>query len=150
MPDPIQLAREAASLDEQQLQSFACELARVRSGRHQGAASGPPHHPSKDQVASWLAREHFSADPAITDIWYLPGNAPDREIRFLENNALLAGLNEQEVIPIDFGFEVEGLNYQLLVADVAPTQWERLQNGALPLPPNWTLEDYRHFRRGQL
>jgi hypothetical protein len=149
MADPIQLAREAALLDEQQLQVFACELARARTGRQISEAGGLPQNPSKDQVALWLAREHFSADPAITDIWYLPGNAPAREIRFIESNALLAGLHEQDVIPIDFGFDVQGLNYQLLVADAAPNQWEQLQSGTLPLPPNWTLEGCRHFRRGQ-
>ena len=62
---------------------------------------------------------------------------------------LLTGLPDEDIIPVDFGFDVEGLNYTLLVVDVTPDQWQRLQAGALPLPEHWTLHDLRHFGYAQ-
>ena len=144
MSDPRQLAQQAGSLDERQWQVFLENLSQVRSQHNQAQGVNLPKSPSRDQVAEWLAKQHFAADPGITDVWYLP-DSPEQEIRLIEVNALLTGLSDEDIIPVDFGFDVEGLNYTLLVVDVTPDQWQRLQAGALPLPEHWTLRDLRHF-----
>jgi len=141
MTDPHQLAEQVGSLDDRQWRVFLDDLVHARSQRNQSEAIDLPKNPSRDQVAAWIARKHLAADPGITDVWHLPGNASEREIRLVEVNALLAELPNEEIIPIDFGFNVEGSVFSLLVLDVTPDQWERLQAGALPLPATWTLQD---------
>ena len=87
MSDPHQLAQQAGSLDERQWQVFLDDLAQVRSQHSQSQSGSLPKSPSRDQVAEWLAKQHFAADPGITDVWYLPDNSPEQEIRLIEVNA---------------------------------------------------------------
>lgn len=148
MNDPHQLAQQAGLLDERQWHVFLDDLAQVRSQHNQSQSVNLPKSPSRDQVAEWLAIQHYAADPGITDVWYLR-DSPKQEIRLIEVNTLLTGLSDEDIIPVDFGFDVEGLNYTLLVVDVTPDQWKRLQAGALPLPEHWTLNDSRHFGYAQ-
>ena len=102
-------------------------VAEVRSQRGQSGVADPPKDATRDQVAEWIARKHLAVDTGITDVWYLPDNAPGHEIRLVEVNALLAGLPDEDVAPVDFGFNVDGLHFILLVVDVTPSQWERIQ-----------------------
>ena len=40
----------------------------------------------RDIMARWYATEHLKTDPGIVSVYYLPTNAGEREIRFVEVN----------------------------------------------------------------
>ena len=96
----------------------------------------------RDAMAKWYAREHLKTDPGIRLVGYLPKNAPEREIRFIEVNDLIGELRDDALEPIDFGVDTGMENeHKLFVLDVTPGQWERIKDGSLPLPSDWSLED---------
>jgi hypothetical protein len=100
----------------------------------------------RDQMAAWYANRHLETDTGVVEIHYLPDNAPEREIRFLEVNDQITETTLME--PIDFGVDVGGANnHVLLVLDVTPTQWARICSGELPLPSGWSLVSQRAFPR---
>ncbi len=100
----------------------------------------------RDAQARWYAREHLKADPGVREIYYLPTNAPDREIRFLEINDLLADRSGDLLEPIDFGVDTGSESeHKLLVLDVTPSQWELIGRSSLPLPNGWSLDDATVF-----
>lgn len=101
----------------------------------------------RDGLAHWYAQRHFETDEGVAQIFFLPTNAPDREIRFLEVNRMIAGTTPLE--PIDFGVDIRGADgHTLNVLDVTPSQWEAIRRGELPLPAGWTLDGSREFGRG--
>ena len=92
-------------------------------------------------TAHWHAEQHLKTDPGIRSIYYLPTGAPEREIRLIEVNELIAARNDDALEPIDFGVEFGSeTEHQLLVLDVTPSQWDRISESALPLPPGWSLD----------
>jgi hypothetical protein len=92
----------------------------------------------RDRFAKWYAKRHFDTDIGVEQIYYLPTNAPAREIRFLEVNRLIAETMSPE--PIDFGVDIGGAEpHTLYVFDVTPAQWEAIQKGEMKLPAGWTL-----------
>lgn len=100
----------------------------------------------RDSVARWYAGEHLRTDPGIVAVYYLPTNAGEREIRFIEINQLLSNRNEAALEPIDFGVDFGTENeHKLFVLDVTPEQWEQLKQGRMHLPPNWSLADAVDF-----
>lgn len=100
----------------------------------------------RDSMARWYASQHLKTDPGIRSINFLPANAADREIRFIEINELLADRSDEALEPIDFGVDT-GMEseHRLFVLDVTPGQWERIRQFSLALPPGWSLEDAVHF-----
>ena len=101
----------------------------------------------RDSLAKWYAVEHLKTDPGIREVYFLPMNAGEREIRFVEINTLIGELEDEALAPIDFGVDF-GLESQhkLLVLDVTPAQFERIRQSSLPLPAGWSLEDAIPFR----
>ena len=95
----------------------------------------------RDATAMWYAREHLKTDPGVREIYYLPSNAPDHEIRFVEVNDMIAEQTDDALEPVDFGVD-RGMDseHALLVLDVTPSQWDRIRTGSLKLPPTWSLE----------
>ena len=95
----------------------------------------------RDSMARWYAKQHLKTDPGIRSVYYLPTNAPDREIRFVEINELLADRNDDTLEAIDFGVDT-GMEseHKLFVLDVTPGQWVRISESSLPLPPGWSLD----------
>lgn len=94
----------------------------------------------RDSIARWYAKQHRKTDPAISGIYYLPGNAPEREIRFVEVNTMIAELTG-ELEPVDFGVDRGTPNEHLLcILDVTPSQWDRINAATLPLPAGWSLQ----------
>ncbi len=116
----------------------------IRS-RALGTPADPPSG-QRDEVVSWLAVQHFALSPEITDIYYLRTGAPEKEIRLLEVNRLV-GHPEDEIEAVDFGFDIEGLDYRLLVADISPAEHQRLASGTLKLPGGWALQGAWHWSR---
>lgn len=101
-------------------------------------------------MASWYARQHVKTDPGIRSVFYLPSNAPDREIRLIEVNELVGEREDDTLEPIDFGVDrgMEG-EHTLLILDLTPRQWARIQESSLPLPATWSLENYVKLPRGR-
>jgi len=121
------------------------EASRLRRKRAQAPA--PPSGKDRDEVADWVARRHFIADSGIQEVWYLPREAPLDEIRLLELNDRLAG-TEYSTEAIDFGLDVEGARFRLLVADITSEQLEQIKKDPSRLPSGWSLEGSRIWRRG--
>jgi len=100
----------------------------------------------RDAMAKWYATQHHKTDPGIRSVYYLPTDAPEREIRLIEVNELIADINDDALEPIDFGVDtgMEG-EHKLFVLDVTPSQWDRIQQGLLALPQGWSLENHVIF-----
>lgn len=100
----------------------------------------------RDSMARWYAKEHLKTDPGIVAVYYLPTNAGDREIRFVEVNKLIGNRNDDMLEPIDFGIDT-GMEtaHKLYVLDVTPEQWDRILTRQLGLPRTWSLENVVRF-----
>jgi hypothetical protein len=103
---------------------------------------------NRDEMAQWYAQRHLSTDPGIRMVYYLPAGSPEREIRFLEVNELLAVREGDPLEPIDFGVDIGGEDaHTLMVLDVTPAQWDNIRNHTLSLPHGWSLDGAIPFRR---
>jgi hypothetical protein len=111
------------------------------------AEEAPAGAPDRDTVASWLARKHLAIDPGIAEIYYLP--APAIEIRFIEVNRLLpiADPPDRQFRFIDFGLDIDGLDFSLFVIDMTLDQWQKVPAGEFRLPEGWAFEPHTVFRR---
>jgi hypothetical protein len=116
------------------------------ASRKRPQAAPTPAGTGRDDVAAWLAKRHFIADTGIREVWYLPGGAPPDEIRLLELNDRF-GNGRSDVEPIDFGLDVGGAKFHLLVADVSTDQLERIRQDPSSLPRGWTLDGTMVWRR---
>jgi len=96
---------------------------------------------NRDSMARWYAEEHLKTDPGIDAVYYLPTNADEREIRFVEVNHLIGDCNDDALEPIDFGIDM-GTDHahSLMVLDVTPSQWSRILAKQLALPSDWSLD----------
>ena len=94
-----------------------------------------------------MAKKHFITDTAIREIWYLPQGSPPEEIRFLELNDRLAGA-ASDVQAMDFGLDIEGASFRLLVADITSEQIHEIKNNPVRLPSGWSLDGGMVWRRG--
>lgn len=103
---------------------------------------------NRDSLAKWYAKQHLKTDPAVRSIYYLPTDAPEREIRFIEVNELIADINDDALEPIDFGVDT-GMEsaHKVFILDVTPRQWTRIRqlSLSLPLPQGWSLKGAKHF-----
>lgn len=92
------------------------------------------------KMAKWYAKYHADTDLGIQEIWYLPKNANEREIRLLEVNDAI--VEQKTLEPIDFGMD-RGMDteHQLNILDVTPGQWKKIQGKKLVLPDDWQLDD---------
>jgi hypothetical protein len=103
------------------------------------------NHDIEKLVAS-IVQEHFDLEEDLAQIiWLQKGTAS--EIRLLEVNRNTAVTGMVEV----FGFAPSAdVPYPLRIAEITPEEWERVQNGEIALPENWTLEDAEIFTREQV
>ena len=102
----------------------------------------------RDGLAKWYARRHYHTDPGVRDVYHLPGNAPDREIRLLEINGLIPDRSPPALEPVDFGVnDSDADGHTLVVLDVTPSEWDSIRAGCLHLPPGWTLDGQQHLPR---
>lgn len=100
----------------------------------------------RDSAAAWYAQRHFETDSGVEHIYYLPTNAPPREIRLLEVNHLISEMTPPE--PIDFGVAIDGVErHTLYVLDLTPAQWKAVQKRQLSLPAGWTLDGLKELDR---
>ena len=149
MPNPVELARQAESLDEVQWLDFLDELDEVSRRRRQRPPEPDPPSADREVVAAWVVRQHFAADSAIREVCYLPEGAPADEIRLIEVNDRHAGpeLVNGSIEAIDFGLQLQNRAFRLLVADVTSEQLEQIRAGTLTLPDGWNLARSQTWRR---
>ena len=101
---------------------------------------------NRDSQARWYAKQHLNTDPGVVEVHYLPANADEREIRFVEVNRLIGDRSDDSLEPIDFGIDTGTENaHRLFVLDVTPNQWSRIQKNTLRLPGNWSLEGQQTY-----
>ena len=105
-----------------------------------------PEQKDRDSVAAWVARQHIIVDGGVREVWYLPEGAPSDEIRLLELNDRVLG-DESSIEPFDYGLDVDGASFRLMVADVTTDQMDQIKKKAQPLPPGWTLDGNKVWRR---
>lgn len=99
-------------------------------------------------MARWYAKEHLKTDPGVVAVYYLPKNAGDREIRFIEVNELISDRTDDAVVPIDFGVDMGTDDaHRLFVVDVTPKQWKRIKSKKLRLPKDWSIEGAIEFAK---
>jgi hypothetical protein len=106
---------------------------------------------SRAQVAEWVAKRHMGADGGIHQVWFLQLGSPEGEIRLLEVSERFTG-EAAKIEPIDFGLDIEGAKYKLLVADVSVEQLEKIKTDpAKSLPNDWKIDGALIWgRRGRL
>ncbi len=144
---PAELARQVEHLDDEDWYDFLDELDEVSRRRSKREPEPPePAGKSRDEVAAWVAKKHFIADSGIREVWHLPKGSPPGEIRLLDVCDRLAG-PDGKVEAIDFGLNVHGAPFCLLVADVTRDQLEQLKRDPSRLPPGWSLEGNQIWRR---
>lgn len=102
----------------------------------------------RDRLATWYAMRHLSVDDAIRDVFYLPTDAPDREIRLVEVVDDGVPAETDPLVPVDFGVDIgsDG-EHSLLVIDVSVEDWERVKTGDLALPAGWRIDGARPTRK---
>jgi hypothetical protein len=102
----------------------------------------------RDALARWYAKRHLDLDSGVVEIYYLPTDAPDREVRLLEVNRMIPEQSDAALEPIDFGVDTGGVEgHTLVILDVTPRQWGDIENGRLALPPSWRLDGSIRFKR---
>ncbi|MDZ4848043.1 MAG: hypothetical protein SGI77_02010 [Pirellulaceae bacterium] len=104
---------------------------------------------NRDTLARWYAQQHLKTDLGITEVIYLPCEANDREIRFVEiNETMLDDGKSRQLIPVDFGVDMGTENeHSLWVLDVSSSQWTAIEKGRISLPHGWKLQSLQSFKR---
>ena len=148
MSNPTELARQVEQLDNEQWYDFLDQLDEISRRRPQTDSESKPEGSSRDEVAAWVARKHLVADSSIREVWYLPCGAPTGEIRLLERSDRL-GIAGPRAEAIEFGLEVDGGRFELLVADVSSELLDLIRQDASLLPAGWSLEGNTIWRRGK-
>lgn len=120
------------------------EAARERQKRRPEAEEPPSG--ARDDVAKWVAKQHFVADTGIREVWYLPRESPADEIRLLEvNDRFIPG--DETVDAMEFGLDVGGAPFRLSIADITTDQLEGIKRGQTRLPSGWSLDGGLVWRR---
>lgn len=145
--DYLKLRPDVREMDEEDYFQFLDDIddaARERNRRPE-----PPDEPTstqRDDVAAWVARKHLVTDPSIREVWYLPENAPEKDIRLLEVSER-APLNGESVDTLAYGLALDKARYRLVIADVTGEQLEQIQKYVGDLPEGWSLENAKHWKR---
>ena len=102
--------------------------------------NNPTQGSNRDQIAEWVADRHMGADGGIHHVWFLPSGSPEDEIRLLEVSERFTG-EAAKIEPIDFGLDVDGAKYKLLVADVSEEQLGKIKADPVKsLPKDWKID----------
>ncbi|WP_459555640.1 hypothetical protein [Lacunimicrobium album] len=100
----------------------------------------------RDKLADFYAKQHLLADPSISDVFYLPNQSPNRDIRLVEINTWAGDSIHQTLEPVDFAVDFgTELEHTLRVVDVTPAEWQSVLTGELKLPDDWSLDGRIHY-----
>lgn len=101
--------------------------------------------------ARHYALNHMDVDPGTMQVYFLPDQAPEREIRLVEINDSMVEREAASREALDFGVDVDADSpARLIVVDLTPGQWTRVTSGELPLPDGWSLDGAVAFGRDDL
>ena len=105
-----------------------------------------PESFDRDKMAEFYAKRHKEVDAAIKHVYYLPDDAPEREIRLVEVTDPRSGTAGPDFEPIDFGVDIgtDG-EHKLIVVDGDTEQWNEALTGERKLPPGWSLKGHREL-----
>lgn len=112
------------------------EAARARNGRDYDPE--PPVDSPVGEIARWIARRQMNTDASISRIVYLPGAAPQDEIRLIAVNDRLASANPK---PFTVGTELSGRAFKLRILDVDTERFLSAQRDPKLLPDGWSLNN---------
>lgn len=97
--------------------------------------------PDKDEFAAELAQAHFTVEPDIVAIYRVVAQEreqrPSEPVKLLEVNAKTppAGIR-----PVHFGPDpAAGIHHGLVVIEITPEEYARLERGELSLPEGWSV-----------
>lgn len=135
-PVPEEFAKSMSQEEWYEYLEDADTAAKVRSGLN--GVPEPKAGSHRDEIAEWVAKRHMSADGGIQRIWYLHSGSPADEIRLLDVSERAAEFSEVE--PVDFGLDVGGVKFKLLVADITPSMFGKLKADPSKLPKSWKLD----------
>lgn len=99
-----------------------------------------------EEFVQSLVQLHFQADDGIEQIVWVKSDE-ERQIRLIEINR--TALPTESVQAFRFA-PSEDVPFPIYIADVRPTEWERIQSGDIPLPEGWSLEGAQVLRRSDV
>lgn len=105
---------------------------------------------SKEEAARELIARHFRGEPRLRRIYSIVTAADasdDEPIKLLEVNQAAPDKGQIEF----FNFPPsEHFPYRSLVAEISPSQHERVKDGSILLPDGWDISEAREFRRSDV
>jgi hypothetical protein len=101
------------------------------------------HHNNIEGVVEKIAREHFGLDESLQKvIWFKPDET--QEINLLEINPITPPTGDV----LSFYFPPsDDVPCHLYLAEVTPQEWQKVQQGEIPLPEGWSLANYKELSR---
>ena len=104
--------------------------------------------PTKEESAKELAEAHASSEPELKRvIRFLAASGEEstaEPIKLLEVNAATVTTGSVEL----FAFAPSKLvPYPVVIAEVTPDEYERIEQGKIALPKGWSLENMREIFR---
>lgn len=96
----------------------------------------------KDEEARKVAETHYAVDTGITQIFRITGGAdaetrPNEPIKLLEVNECTI---PSGVMPLRFApTPARGIHFPLVIVEITPDEFEKMQARHLALPDGWTL-----------
>lgn len=100
--------------------------------------------PTKDEEALALAQTHYQVEESLTHVFRILGESaaeamPTEPIKLLEvnENTVPSG-----ILPLHFGpSPASGLHYPIVILEVTPEEYGRIQSAELTLPHGWWIGD---------
>ena len=88
------------------------------------------------EAAIDLVQSHRDVEPNLRRIFFY--RDPDgREVRLVE--VVDGSPSADDVLPFRFApDESRGVHYPVVIVELSPEEFERVEQGELPLPPGWT------------
>ena len=90
-----------------------------------------------------MIQEHFDLDENLEQVIWIK-SATTQEIRLIQITA--DTLPTGDVKSFYFGPSGE-IPCPLLIAQITPEEWQKVLQREIPLPEDWSLEDYKIFSR---
>jgi len=136
--------------DEEFRQSYLQDLYQRMRHYRQERGEGHPLPAVTDTVTrdfvESLAKMHFEADEGVEQIvWFK--SREGKEIRLIEVNRTALPSDSIQVFRFAPSDEVP---FPIFIADVRPSEWERVQSGDISLPEGWITENIEVFQRAEL
>jgi len=136
--------------DEEFRQSYLQDLYQRMRHYCQERGEGHPIPAATDTVTEdfveSLSKLHFEADEGVEQIvWFR--SREGKEIRLIEVNRTALPSDSIQVFRFAPSDEVP---FPMFIADVRPSEWERVQSGDISLPEGWNTEDIEVFQRAEL